>query len=240
MSTSEKRFLLILFFSIVLHAGILVVFSLSFQKPDENENRVEINLNNYQLPRDTPIEQPVEPEKMTRLNFNQIEIPKDNVQPEKIKRVKRILKERVTDYSELAKLPENIPQNYPLPQPVVTHKPAKKPLRHPAPAVAGNPHLLSIYLRRVRGIIESHKMYPLSAKENGVEGKVLLEFTLLRNGNIASLRILRSSGSDALDRAAKRAILDSVPFPPFPAGVKRKRLHVKLYIVFKLEEEDEW
>jgi TonB family protein len=43
----------------------------------------------------------------------------------------------------------------------------------------------------------------------GLHGRVDLEFTVARDGSIAGLRLVRSAGTGALDRAAQNALLGS-------------------------------
>ncbi len=237
MKNPEKRFLLILLFSVILHAGILIAFSVS-SKPEVYENKVEINLNNIPEEQPPKVDDVVKPEQLTKVNPEKLTVPIRDIKPERVKPVHKLLRERRINYSELAKIESNIPMNYPVAKKVPVHP----VVRHVAPKrpSSGNPKLLSLYLRKVRALIESHKMYPLSAREKGIEGKVLVSFVVLKDGSIKDLRILKSSGSRALDEAARKAIADSVPFPPFPPQIKRDRIRLKLYIVFKLEDEEEW
>jgi TonB family protein len=48
------------------------------------------------------------------------------------------------------------------------------------------------------------------------KGKLSIEFAILKNGQIAGMRYVTSSGDIALDRAAYGGITDSTPFPPLP------------------------
>ena len=50
----------------------------------------------------------------------------------------------------------------------------------------------------------------------GFKGQVTFEFTTERDGTMSSLRMLRSSGTPALDRAAQNALSGS-RFIPLPA-----------------------
>lgn len=47
-------------------------------------------------------------------------------------------------------------------------------------------------------------------------GNVALEFTILKDGTVAGLRVVKSSGDIALDRPAYGSISGSNPFPPLP------------------------
>jgi TonB family protein len=60
-------------------------------------------------------------------------------------------------------------------------------------------------------IIPESAMPPLLKR-----GKVSIEFAILKNGQIAGLKYVTSSGDVALDRAAYGGITASTPFPPLP------------------------
>ena len=52
-------------------------------------------------------------------------------------------------------------------------------------------------------------------------GTALVAFTIAGNGGLAQLSLARSSGSDALDRAALQLVRRAGPFPPPPQGAQR-------------------
>jgi len=49
------------------------------------------------------------------------------------------------------------------------------------------------------------------------KGKVLIEFKILKDGKVADMKLVESSGDVPLDRAAWSSITTSGPFPPLPA-----------------------
>lgn len=53
---------------------------------------------------------------------------------------------------------------------------------------------------------------------NGVKGTVIISFSVGGGGGLGSARIVRSSGSGALDAAALQAVRGAAPFPPPPGG----------------------
>ncbi len=73
------------------------------------------------------------------------------------------------------------------------------------------------YLARVVYIVRQnwYAMIPESARL-GEKGRVALVFEIIKNGSVPELRLLASSGSAALDRAALASIRASNPFPPLP------------------------
>jgi protein TonB len=82
------------------------------------------------------------------------------------------------------------------------------------------------YTQTVKQWIESRWEYPDLAKHYGLQGRVVVEFTILQNGNIELLALVRSSGSKLLDEEAVRAIKAAVPFKPFPRSIQENSLRI--------------
>ena len=67
--------------------------------------------------------------------------------------------------------------------------------------------------------VAEHLSYPEIAKENGVQGRVILQFTILRNGSLGNVKVLR--GVDpALEKEAVRVVSSS---PKWEPGRQRDR-----------------
>ena len=76
------------------------------------------------------------------------------------------------------------------------------------------------YLSRIRIIIMKHwydvlpqSVFPPILKQ----GKLMIEFAILKDGRVAGMKVVAPSGDDALDRAAWGGITGSNPFPPLPS-----------------------
>jgi protein TonB len=82
------------------------------------------------------------------------------------------------------------------------------------------------YVGKIRQSIESEWQYPEIALRYGLQGKLALEFTILGNGQLEGLRLLRSSGSSLLDDEALRAIKAAAPFPAIPLWIKPNPLRI--------------
>ncbi len=54
------------------------------------------------------------------------------------------------------------------------------------------------------------------------KGKVVLEFFILKNGGVAGLKVVGSSGDAAMDRPAYGSITGSNPFPPLPRSSRAR------------------
>jgi protein TonB len=61
--------------------------------------------------------------------------------------------------------------------------------------------------------------YPLEAPR-GIYGTVQLSVSIKPDGSVAAIDVARSSGHDALDRAAMRIVELASPFPPFPPEIR--------------------
>ncbi|MBN2125887.1 MAG: energy transducer TonB [Deltaproteobacteria bacterium] len=90
------------------------------------------------------------------------------------------------------------------------------------------------YTRLIKGRIMRHWRYPPAARENLIEGRLMLVFSLERSGDMVRARILHSSGYDILDQEALRAIGAASPFPAFPDHITAKRLHIKARFDYRL------
>lgn len=82
------------------------------------------------------------------------------------------------------------------------------------------------YFTRIQRAIELVWDYPQPALQQGLEGKLVLEFTILGNGNLEKTRLIRSSGFPILDEEAIRAVQAASPFHPIPAWIGRDRLEI--------------
>ncbi len=82
------------------------------------------------------------------------------------------------------------------------------------------------YVGKIRQSIESEWQYPEIALRYGLQGKLALEFTILGDGHLEGLRLLRSSGSSLLDDEALRAIKAAAPFPPIPPWIRPNPLRI--------------
>jgi protein TonB len=82
------------------------------------------------------------------------------------------------------------------------------------------------YFEHIKSAIEVVWDYPISALKRGIEGKLLLEFTVLANGALEGPRLVRTSGFADLDDEAIRAVRAAAPFRPIPAHIGRQRLDI--------------
>lgn len=82
--------------------------------------------------------------------------------------------------------------------------------------------------------IEANKTYPQRARRRRHEGRVLVAFTVLKDGQIKELRVKQASGYATLDEAALAAIKHSLPFHPIPVALGRPQWEFIVPIEFRL------
>lgn len=80
---------------------------------------------------------------------------------------------------------------------------------------------LAEYSRTVRALIERRKEYPLAARKLGIQGSVVVSFSLDRRGELQGVSLAKSSGNSMLDNAGIRAVRGVGSFPPPPGHAMR-------------------
>jgi TonB family protein len=78
-----------------------------------------------------------------------------------------------------------------------------------------------------------YSMIPESARL-GEKGRVAIVFEILKDGSVPQLRLVASSGADALDRAALAAIRASIPFPPLPEEFTGNHLVLQFIFLYNM------
>jgi protein TonB len=88
-----------------------------------------------------------------------------------------------------------------------------------------NPQYVT-YFNSIKRAIEVVWQYPELALRYGLQGRLLLEFSILDNGDLEGAKIVRSSGSNLLDEEALRAVKTAAPFGPIPPWIGKNRIDV--------------
>ena len=70
------------------------------------------------------------------------------------------------------------------------------------------------------------------------QGKVSIEFAILKDGRVAGLSYVSSSGDVSLDRAAYGGITASNPFPPLPAEFNGQYLALRFHFFYNPDKND--
>jgi TonB family protein len=91
------------------------------------------------------------------------------------------------------------------------------------------------YLARVVYIVRRnwYSIIPESARL-GERGRVAIVFEILKDGAVPQLRLVASSGADALDRAALAGIRASIPFPPLPEAFTGNHLVLQFIFLYNM------
>jgi TonB family protein len=93
------------------------------------------------------------------------------------------------------------------------------------------------YLARITQVVRSNwynvmppSVYPPLLKQ----GKVSIEFAILKDGKVSGMTLHSPSGDVALDRAAWASITASNPFPPLPKEFPGQVLGLRFYYFYNL------
>ncbi len=105
----------------------------------------------------------------------------------------------------------------------------------PMPSVNNN-NLRKQYKSRLQQMISlySRKHYPMRAKRRGQQGRVTVGFTVMNNGVIKNIRILKGSNSRTLDAAAIQALKKSSGKLPFYNKMSKNNLNLDITLAYIL------
>ncbi|HRK98682.1 MAG TPA: energy transducer TonB [Alphaproteobacteria bacterium] len=93
------------------------------------------------------------------------------------------------------------------------------------------------YAARVVSQINAFKFYPKSAIRRHEEGDVVLSFVLERDGAAQDIRIVKTSYSHSLDRAAVDAVKRASPFDVPPESFRDADLHFTVPMRYQLHRQ---
>ena len=167
--------------------------------------------------------------------------PEPEVEPQK----------QVEHLEELEEKPEIVPEvksEFEIPKPVPETRPPppeETPVTPPpqaptvgeAPVAAApsqgrlstsNSNAVPAWKRQVVNLLERNKRYPAVARQRGERGTTEISFSLDRQGRVVSSRIVRSSGSAALDQATLDLVSRVQPFPVPPSEMAGIELTVPI------------
>lgn len=88
--------------------------------------------------------------------------------------------------------------------------------------------------RQIVSKLERHKRYPSAAQARDEKGVAHLEFSVNRQGHLKSSRIVRSSGSDALDRETLELVKRAQPFAAPPAAMSGEEIFLVVPVRFNI------
>lgn len=88
------------------------------------------------------------------------------------------------------------------------------------------------YALKLKSKIEYVWRYPAQASERGIQGDLLLNFTILKDGQVTDVRVVSTSGYDLLDEEAVRAIKAAAPFAPLPDSWHQDQLTITGHFLY--------
>jgi protein TonB len=90
---------------------------------------------------------------------------------------------------------------------------------------------LSEHFAYIKELIQQHIRYPEMARRMGWQGKVIVDFIIMENGNATDIKIVKSSGFEVLDNNVIKTVKKVTPFPKPPVEAK-----IKMPITYRLSE----
>ena len=93
------------------------------------------------------------------------------------------------------------------------------------------------YRKKMRSTLTQFVLYPKAiAEEMRIEGKVVIGFTINREGRLEDTEVLESSGHPALDQAGEKMIEFAQPFSSLPKTVKNDKVRFAFPVTIKLKK----
>ena len=86
----------------------------------------------------------------------------------------------------------------------------------------------------MRYIAENIK-YPVIAQENGIQGRVICQFVVEKDGKVSDIQVVRSSGEASLDKEAQRVIGSMPKWKPGKQRGKPVRVKYTVPVNFRLQ-----
>jgi len=88
------------------------------------------------------------------------------------------------------------------------------------------------YFSRIKQQIQRVWVYPSQGIKRTLSGELTLKFEISKDGNLLSLRLINSSGSNILDANAIKAVRGAAPYYPFPITITKKKLSILATFVY--------
>jgi TonB family protein len=94
------------------------------------------------------------------------------------------------------------------------------------------------YLTRILQDVRENWYHLIPPSAEMKKGKLAIEFAITKDGNVADLRVVASSGDVALDRPAYGSITASNPFPPLPSEFTGPYLSLRFRFYYNPDKAD--
>ena len=76
--------------------------------------------------------------------------------------------------------------------------------------------------------------YPVIAQENGIQGRVICQFVVNRDGSIVDVEVVRSAGDASLDKEAVRVVSQSPKWTPGKQRDRKVKVTYTFPVIFQL------
>ncbi|GEM_PF-1266743 len=90
------------------------------------------------------------------------------------------------------------------------------------------------YMRKLKDRIESIWVYPPEAAAKGYYGDLKIRFTIMKNGKLGAVELVRTSGYKMLDAAAIKALKDGEQYWPLPEAWDMESYTILGHFVYSL------
>lgn len=87
--------------------------------------------------------------------------------------------------------------------------------------------------------LSNHLVYPSIARENGITGRVIIQFNVEKDGSITNVKVVRGIGGGC-DEEAQRVIENMPNWNPGLQRGRPVRVQFTLPITFSLEKKKKW
>jgi TonB family protein len=94
------------------------------------------------------------------------------------------------------------------------------------------------YLKDVEGQVKENWYHLIPESASMKKGKLAIEFAITKDGRVADMRLVASSGDAGLDRPAWGGITASNPFPPLPGEFTGRYLALRFRFYYNPDKSD--
>lgn len=90
------------------------------------------------------------------------------------------------------------------------------------------------YMEKVKQRIYSKWGYPYEAQSRGLQGKLVIEFHIAKDGHLQFIELRQSSGEEILDSFAMTAVKLGQVYPPLPDAMRREVLPIVAVFIYTM------
>ena len=94
------------------------------------------------------------------------------------------------------------------------------------------------YLQRLRQDVQANWYRQIPEPALKKKGKVIIEFSIMKDGSVANMRFVETSGDASLDRAAWGGVTKANPFPPLPSEFAGAHLVLRLRFYYNFDKDE--